>query len=296
MLRSRAVSKAKLEHRESKNLPKNLVAPRRLSAVLSRDFFFYFVDGSWRRIVGFFCLSFLLVNILFAGLFLCDAGAIEGSSGGFVDAFSFSVQTMSGIGYGALSPGTTYANVLVAIEAVVSMLGVAMATGFVVAKATRARARVSFSSVFVIEPMNGQPVLSFRAGNVRANEVVHARIKVTALIDEKTSEGHSFRRLRDLKLQRDESPVFSLTWSVMHTLDESSPLFEYDWTDEDGPLRRLIVTLHAHDGTYGQTIHARHDFNAEDARPGERFIDVIKENDNGQLWVDYDRFDETEPI
>lgn len=286
------MSNTKPERRD----PKNLVAPRRLSAVLSRDFFFYFVDGSWRRIVGFFCCSFLLVNVLFAGLFLLDSDAIQGGNGSFVDAFSFSVQTMSGIGYGALSPGNTYANVLVAIEAVISMLGLAIATGFVVAKATRARARVQFSNVFVIEQMNGKPVLAFRAGNARANEVVHARIKVTALIDETTAEGHSFRRLRDLKLQRDESPVFSLTWTVMHTLDESSPLFDYDWSKSDGPLRRLIVTLHAHDGTYGQAIHARHDFDADDARHGERFVDVVNENESGQLWVDYDRFDDTEPV
>lgn len=276
--------------------PKNLVASPRLSTVLSRDFFFYFVDGSWRRIVGFFCFSFLFVNVLFAGLFLLDSDAIQGGSGSFVDAFSFSVQTMSGIGYGALSPATTYANVLVAIEAVTSMLGLAIATGFVVAKATRARARVQFSNVFVIEKMNGKLVLAFRAGNARANEVVHARIKVTALIDETTEEGHSFRRLWDLKLQRNESPVFSLTWTVLHTLDESSPLFGYDWSKSHGPLRRIIVTLHAHDGTYGQAIHARHDFHADDARLGERFVDVVNENDNGQLWVDYDRFDDTEPV
>lgn len=284
------MSKPKTERRD----PKNLVAPRRLSHVLSRDLFFYFVDGSWRRIVGFFCFLFLIINVVFAGLFLLDPAAIKGGSGGFVDAFSFSVQTMSGIGYGALSPGNTYANVLVALEAVISMLGVAVATGFVVAKATQARARVQFSSVFVVEPVNGKPVLAFRAGNARGNEVVHARIKVTALIDETTAEGHSFRRLHDLKLQRDESPVFSLTWTVMHTLDESSPLCEYDWADTDGPLLRLIVTLRAHDGTYGQTIHARHDFDVEDARPGERFVDVLHENDDGQLWVDYERFDETE--
>ena len=289
---SSAVSKLPIEPRK----PKDVVAPQRMRTVLSRDFFFYFVDGSWRRIVGFFCLSFLLVNLVFAGLFLLDAGAIAGGTGSFVDAFSFSVQTMSGIGYGALSPGNTYANVLVAIEAVVAMLGVAIATGFVVAKATRARARVMFSDVFVIDSMNGKQVLAFRVGNARANEVVHARITVTALVDEITDEGHPFRRLRDLKLQRDESPVFSLSWTVMHTLDESSPLFEYDWRAKDGPLRRLIVTLQAHDGTYGQAIYARHDYEPEDARPGERFVDVLHENERGQLWIDYDRFDETEVI
>ena len=281
----------------SRSNPRNIVAPRRLRTVLSRDLLFYFIDGSWRRIVGFFCFSFVFVNVLFAGLFLIDPASIVGAKpGNFIDAFSFSVQTMSGIGYGALSPGTTYANVLVAIEAVVSMLGVAIATGFVVAKATRARAKVKFSKVFVIEPMNGKPTLAFRVGNARGNEVVHARIKVTALLDETTSEGHSFRRLRDLKLLRDESPVFSLTWTVLHTLDETSPLHDYDWTDPDGALRRLIVTLHAHDGTYGQSIHARHDFTPQDARPGERFIDVLNENKHGQLWVDYDRLDETEAL
>ncbi|MEM6960092.1 MAG: low temperature requirement protein A, partial [Myxococcota bacterium] len=107
-------------------------------AGLRRDLFFFLVEGSWGRVFVLFGFAFLLTNLLFAGLYMLEPGSIAGAEvGSFGDAFSFSVQTMSTIGFGGMTPGTPYGDLLVALEAGVTMIGIAIITGFVVAKATR---------------------------------------------------------------------------------------------------------------------------------------------------------------
>ncbi len=266
---------------------------RGTSSRTRRDLYFLLVEGSWLRAIVIFLLSFLLTNVVFAGLYALDPGGIGGSDGGFADAFSFSVQTMSTIGFGALSPVTPYVNAVVAVEAAVTMLGVAVMTGFVVAKATRPQASVLFSNVVVVTRMNGRPVLKFRVGNERGNDVVDANITVSALVDEVTQEGHHFRRVRDLKLQRSRTPIFSLSWAVVHEIDEESPLWQHDWSDPEGKVLFLVVTLTGHDGTYGQTIYARYNYMPSDVRVGHRFVDVLEELEDGRMLIDYRRFHDT---
>jgi inward rectifier potassium channel len=143
--------------------------------------------------------------------------------------------------------------------------------------------------------MNGKQVLVFRLGNARGNEIVEASINVSVLRDEVSAEGHHVRRLHELKLQRQRTPVFTLTWVVFHDVDEDSALFGVDWSVPERTIDRFIITLIGHDGTYGQTTYARHNYFPEDVRIKERFVDVVDQLEDGRLMVDYQRFHDTEP-
>ena len=148
-------------------------------ADLRRDLYFFFIEGSWTRMLVTLGLMYLLVNFLFAGLFLLEPASIGAEDRrAFLEAFAFSVQTMSTIGYGAISPKTPYGDLIVTIEAAVGLLGVALATGLMFAKASRPRSSVLFSESIVITEMDGVPTLMFRCGNARGNEVVEATISV----------------------------------------------------------------------------------------------------------------------
>lgn len=208
----------------------------------------------------------------------------------FADAFFFSVQTMSTIGYGTLSPATAYGHAVVTFEAAVSILGVAVVTGFVFAKVSRPKASVLFSDVMVLTRMHGERVLMFRAGNARGNEIADANLQVTVLIDELSDEGHHIRRLRTLPLKRDRSPLFVLTWGVEHVIDSDGPLAGIDWTKPELDVISFVVTLMGHDGTYGQTVYARKLYTPSDIRVGARFVDIVSQLEDGRLMVDYDRF------
>ena len=192
---------------------------------LRRDLYSYLMDGSWLRVFVVLLFLYLAVNLLFAGLYVLLPGSIDGSRPThFGDAFFFSVQTMSTIGYGAMSPGSVYGNVVVTAEAAAGILGAAIATGVMFAKASRPSTSVLFSRPMVISPMHGIPTLRFRAGNARGNEVVEGQISVTAVMLQMTPEGQHLRRLVDLPLVRSRTPLFSLSWTVMHPIDEHSPL------------------------------------------------------------------------
>lgn len=265
-------------------------------SALRRDFYFFLMEGSWKRFFVVLIFLYVVTNVFFAALFTLQPGSISGSHDSFAEAFYFSVQTLSTIGYGAMSPETEYGNILVTIEAAVGMLGVALATGLMFAKASQPRSSALFSRVMTLSPRNGVPTLLLRVGNARGNDVVDATIDITVLIDELTPEGEHMRRLHELELVRRRTPLFAVSWTVMHEITESSPLYGLDWDSEDSDIIGLIVTLMGHDGTYGQTVYARKIYYVEDVRHDHRFVDVINQLEDGRLMIDYERFHDTVPV
>ncbi len=261
---------------------------------LRRDMYFYFMEGSWWRLMLSLLAMYVFVNFIFAALFMLEPGSVDGVET-LAEAFFFSVQTMSTIGYGVMSPLTQYGHVLVTIEAALGLLGVALATGLMFAKAARPSAAILFSDVVVVTRHNGIDTLMIRAGNARGNDVVDAAVTVAVLKSEVSPEGHEMRKLYDLQLRRSRQPIFILSWTIIHEIDENSPLYGIDWDNLDDHLATMIITMTGHDGTYGQTTYARQQYFAEDFRVGHRFVDILSDMDDGRLLVDYTRFHSTEP-
>ena len=263
-------------------------------AELRRDLYFFFMEGGWSRLFGTLGFVYLISNVFFAALYMLEPGSIGGggedASESFLTAFMFSVQTMSTIGYGVLHPTSNYGDLLVTIEAAFGIFGVAISTGLMFAKASRPKASVLFSENMILTTRHGRRTLMFRAGNARGNAVVDAQMTVSALMDEVSPEGHHMRRVHDLKLVRERSPIFSLSWTVMHEIDDDSPLTDIDWSDPGEHVLSIVCTLLGHDATYGQTTHARHLYMPEDIVPNARFVDVISELEDGRLMMDYTKF------
>ncbi len=265
--------------------------------VLRRDLYFHLMAGSWIQLFAVLAGAYLFTNLVFGALYLLEPGSVTGlDTGSFFEAFSFSVQTLSTIGYGAMSPASTYGHVVMVIEAAVGLLGVALATGLLFARASRPQASVLFSQPVVINVRDGRPTLTFRVGNARGNEVVEASVRVALLAEVASPEGHRLRRLHDLELLRDTTPIFSLSWTVMHVIDERSPLYGVGPDDIEERMISIVVSLTGYDGTYAQTVHARALYYPEDIQFDRRFVDVIGSTGDGRLLVDYTRFHDTEPV
>ena len=246
--------------------------------------------------LGLLTLLFIVTNALFALAYLLGGNSIANAHpGSFIDVFFFSVQTMATIGYGSMYPRTTYANSVVTVEALAGLLGVAMATGLAFARFSRPTARVVFSSVAVITTHEGVPTLMFRASNKRHNQVLEAQMRVRLVRDEVTLEGHFMRRFYDLKLLRSQTPVFALTWTVMHPIDETSPLYGATAETLEAAEAQIVITLAGIDETVSQTIHARHSFIARDLRWNMRFADVFHQKQDGHRYLDYTHFHDVVP-
>ena len=263
---------------------------------LRRDLYYFLMEGSWLQVVAVLAGGFLFANLMFAGLFLLEPGSIIGKDDmGFSDAFAFSVQTMSTIGYGTLSPGTFYGDLLVTVEAAVGLFGVALATGLMFAKVSRPASKVLFADKMVLTTWDGHKKLVFRVGNARGNDVVDATMSVHVLKDEVSAEGHHMRRLYDLELERRRTPIFTLSWTITHIIDDKSPLADVDWDHPEDHLMVITATMVGHDATYAQTTHARHMYYPEDIHLDHRFIDVISQLPDGRLMIDYTAFHNVEP-
>jgi len=272
---------------------------RRLQTRLEKsDFYHALLNLSWFWFFGMIGLAYLGTNILFACAYLLDEGGIGNARpGSFIDAFSFSVQTMATIGYGAMYPNSLYTHGLVTIEVLLGLLGMAMATSLMFARFSRPTARVLFSQIAVICPYDGQKTLMFRVANQRNNWIVEAQLLVSILLpNEITEEGHSMRRLADLKLVRSENPVLSLTWTVMHPIDGDSPL--YGITPEEFTTweTQIIITLTGLDETVSQTIHARQIYRPENIIWNHRFVDVLMNEEDGSRGIDYSHFHDAVPM
>lgn len=239
---------------------------------------------------------YILANAIFAILYLLGGDCIANAKpGSFGDAFFFSVQTLATIGYGAMYPRTPYANIIVALEAWVGLLSIALITGLAFARCSRPTAKVLFSNVAVITPFNGVPTFMFRTANQRRNLIVEAAIRVSLTRQEITQEGYSIRRLYDLDLVRRETPIFALTWTVMHPITESSPLYGLTKEDLQAQETEIIITLTGLDETVSQTIHARYSYTSPEILWNLHFVDLFSENSSGKRVIDYRKFHDVVP-
>jgi inward rectifier potassium channel len=253
------------------------------------DFYARLLRAPWHRVIFLFAGFYALANAIFAVLYLIAGDAIQNAEpGSFLDAFSFSVQTMATIGYGAMSPRGVSGNALVLAESFTGLVALALATGIVFSKFARPRAGILFSERAVIGDRDGVPTLMFRVANSRGSDIAGAEMRVTALIAEQTAEGEWMRRFHDLALVRDKTPLLLMSWLVMHPIDAASPLHglgEAGWADV-----QIYANVTGIDGIYGQTVYAYHLYTDADIARRARFADVIRILPDGRRELDLRKF------
>lgn len=260
------------------------------------DFYHRVLRSTWRGFLGTTTGLYAAINVLFALLYLAGGDCINAEHpGSFLEAFSFSVQTFSTIGYGTMSPTTPWAHGVVFVESLVGLLGVALMTGVSFAKFARPVARVSFSEAVVVTTRNGRPVLSFRMANERNSRIIDAQCQVYVLIEETSTEGELMRRFYPLHLERERSPVFLLTWSVFHFLDGNSPLAGITENTVQQRMVSLVAILMGTDDGLVQTVHAQHYYLPANLRFGHRFVDLIERHPGGGMVIHHDRLHDTMP-
>jgi inward rectifier potassium channel len=238
--------------------------------------------------------AYLGVNALF-GLVYMVVGGVDGvKPGDFADAFFFSVQTLGTIGYGQMAPRSFAAQGVVTVESFFGLFNLAIATGLLFARISRPTARVLFSDRAVVTQHDGAPTLMFRAANRRRNRIVEAEVTVNIMRDWQTREGTRMRGFETLETVRSRSPVFTLTWQIMHRIDEASPLFGQTTESLLAQRAEIVVVLKGLDETFAQTIHARASYTPEEIVWGGRLVDVFSRNADGQAVIDYTRFHDIE--
>jgi inward rectifier potassium channel len=248
----------------------------------------------WLFFVGVAAV-FAAVNTLFAVLYSADPRGVLNAHG-FWDYFLFSVQTIGSANYTELLPKSTYANVVVSVEAFFGILNLALITGVTFARFSRPFSRVVFSEVAVITPFDGVPTLMFRAANQRGNQILDAQVSVSLARQMTTREGIVMRRFEELKLVRSQTPLFGLSWTVMHPIDAKSPLHGVTVESLNDLQVEIIILLRGTDDTLADIIYARHSYMPDEILWNRRFVDVIDITPGGRRVVDLRHFHETLPL
>jgi inward rectifier potassium channel len=260
----------------------------------AQDLYHLWLRTSWPRAILLIAFWYLAVNALFALVYL-EIGGIANSRGDFFDSLFFSVETMGTIGYGEMTPATRAAHSVVMLESVTSLLLTALATGLVFAKFSLPMSRLAFSKKLTISPMNGVPTLALRIGNERSNVIAEARIRLGLVRTERTLEGVTLYRLQDLTLVRDSSQALSRSWTVMHVINESSPLFDMTPETLVSSEMEFFASVVGTDDTSLQPVHGRHRYLDTDVAWGARHADILSELDDGRLQMDLRKFDDLTP-
>jgi inward rectifier potassium channel len=238
---------------------------------------------------------FLLLNLAFGIAYAAVGGIVGAEPGSIADHFFFSVQTMGTIGYGVMHPSSAAAEALVTAEVIVGVSLIALASGMLFSKFSVPRARMQFARWATISPFDGVPTLMFRLGNERASQVIEATVRVALVRTERTLEGVTFYRMRDLRLERDRSPVLARSWTVMHTIDESSPLHGATPESLARDEVEFTLTVVGLDETSAQNLHARHTYDQAEVRWGARHADMLSERPDGQIQLDMREFHQVVP-
>jgi inward rectifier potassium channel len=262
-----------------------------------REPYYLMLTVSWWEFFVLTTIAYIIINAIFAVAYLLGGDCIASDDPrSFNAAFFFSVQTIASIGYGVMNPTTTYANILVTIEALIGTVGIALMAGLAFAKFSQPTARVMFSKVAVISDYNGVPTLMLRAANRRHNQILEAQVRVYLMQDEISSEGEFMRRFHLLKLERDRTPRFTLSWTIMHPIDETSPFWQASPESLANSRAMLVISLNGIDETVYHSLHAPHTYVAGDILWNHRFVDIFHQTSQGQQFIDFKYFHEVESL
>jgi inward rectifier potassium channel len=245
------------------------------------------ISMSWKMFITQTLLLYFLSNVVFGFLYaglgaesLVDSSATP-TENLILRGFFFSVQTFATIGYGTIHPVGVIPNLLVTIESYYSMIMTALITGIVFARFARPTARVIFSEVAVVAPYRGIEGLMFRLVNGRSSQLieVEAKVMLARFIE---ADGKVTRRFDFLELERDRVAFFPLAWTIVHPINENSPLYGVTLQDLEKADAEILILLTATDETFASVVHTRSSYKPSEIKFNHKFVNLYNKVENGE--------------
>jgi inward rectifier potassium channel len=261
----------------------------------------YLLTTSWPRFLELIVASYLVINAAFGAAYLaCGPGQIEGTQATgvlsqYLQDFFFSVQTFATIGYGTMHPVGLAANVLVTLESLVGLLGFALATGILFARFSQPTARILFSDRAVIAPYKERSAFEFRVANIRRNEMI--QVEVVVMLTRFKLDGSGNREFIPLKLERDKVVFFPLAWTIVHPIDETSPLHGASGKELEAWDAEVLILFSGIDEIFSQRVHTRSSYKPDEIVCNARFKNLFNPpKPDGTLSIDIGHLNEIERL
>jgi inward rectifier potassium channel len=261
------------------------------------------VSTTWNRFFLFVAVAYIALNACFALLYdACGSGGLvntldTGIYSPFLKAFFFSIHTSATIGYGSVVPVGVATNILVALESVVSLLGLAVVTGLVFARFSRPVADILFSQKAVMSWIGNLRAFEFRIINSRNNQIIDLQCRLLVSRFETNASGAAVRRYYPLNLERESVVFFPLSWTVVHIIDKESPLYGVTQDELCASGAEFLILLTGMDETFSQVVNARSSYRADEIIWDAKFADIFVYDPAGRMaGIDLKRFHDTARI
>lgn len=266
-----------------------------LHPIASLSLYHWSLVISWPAFLGAITALYIALNAMFAVAFmLCGVSALQSTTNlpagsEFARAFFFSVQSFATIGYGHIVPVGLAANLLVTLEALINIVGVALATGLVFARFSRPMAKIIYSNRALVAPYRKGTALEFRIANERSSQIIEIEAKVILSKIENIG-GATARKFYELRLERSRVTFFALSWTIVHPIDKASPLFGLSETDLLGADAEILILLTGTDETSSQIVHSRSSYKADEIVWNARFSNIfMRTREGGVMGMDLSR-------
>ena len=265
------------------------------------DMYSFSIELSWFKFFLLVLLGYILFNIVFGLVYvLIGIEQITPSKGSFfqdfLNGFFFSAQTLTTVGYGGIVPKGILANVISAFEALIGLLSFSFITGLLYGRFSKPRAAIRFSDNLIIREFEGKRALMFRLMNSRKTIMIEPKVSVTLSLNEKDKEGNYKRRFFALKLNRDKIMYLPTIWTLVHPIDEESPLHGMTNEEIKDLDAGLYVLLNYHEDSYGQQVYRTSSYKFTQIITDVKYAPSSSFDEDGYTVLDHDKLSEVEKL
>ncbi|MBW4021887.1 MAG: hypothetical protein HIU92_01920 [Proteobacteria bacterium] len=241
----------------------------------------------WRNFFAASLVLYLAINLVFAVLYALGPHSVENArSGSLSDAFFFSIETLATVGYGFMAPLSTYGHIVASAELICGLVFTALFTGLTFVRFSRIKARIVFAERAVVARHGGVPTLMVRMGYERAGSLADAEARVTFMRLMRTPAGQTYRQSDELTLVHSRLALMVLAWTLMHEIDEASPLHGLTAESLIASDARLIVTIRARNHAPGADIFDIAFFDSQQIAFGMAYEDMVYQDEAGRIHAD----------
>jgi inward rectifier potassium channel len=238
---------------------------------------------SWSRFFQLIVSFYLLLNLIFAGIYeLIGVENLQGADlssvkSRFMDAFFFSSQTLTTVGYGRIAPIGFWASSVAAIESLMGLLIFALATSLLYGRFSKPTAHILYSEQAIIAPYLDITGFMFRIVNERANQLIDIQVEVAMSILEQQPNGKTLRRYYTLDLERSKVNFFPTNWTIVHPITQASPMFGLGKEELVKLDAEFLILIRATEDTFNQTVHSRISYHAREIVAGAKFLPMFSD-------------------
>lgn len=264
------------------------------------DTYHYLINITWTRFFLLAIVAFTAVNVLFALIYLLigvDQIMVPTNSvlENFITALFFSAQTLTTLGYGFLAPNGMLSGFISSFEAFLGLSMFAFLTGLIYGRFSKPKASIRFSENLIFRDFNTTKAIMFRLVNNRSNVMIKPKATVTLALSKLNNKNEYKRSFYNLKLEREQINYLPTTWTIVHEIDQDSPLIEYKNEELNLLNAELVVMITYFDQSFNQEVHQIHSYNFKDLKLNYKFNPAFYYDKDGKLILDFDKIDSITP-